>query len=63
LYDLITTDHLPVSMIINVDNLPDHSSLTGEGANMVKVDWDKLNKTKWLDINMQCALLESMRKP
>jgi len=50
-------------MIINVDNLPDHSSLTGEGANMVKVDWDKLNKTKWLDINMQCALLESMRKP
>ena len=42
-YGLTTTDHLPVSMMINVDNLPDCSSST-DGANRVKVDWAKLSK-------------------
>ena len=44
MYGLTTTDHLPVSIMINVDNLPDCSSSTEDGANRVKVDWAKLSK-------------------
>lgn len=44
-------------MIINVDKLPDCSSLTEDGDNMVKVDWDKLNRE---DVLYYCGRLDAL---
>ncbi|CAJ1050753.1 uncharacterized protein LOC114150994 [Xyrichtys novacula] len=52
LYGLTATDHLPVSMVVNVDHLPDYSSPTEYGANRVKVDWAKLSRE---DVSYYCG--------
>lgn len=46
LYGLTTTDHLPVSIVINVESLPDCSSSTDGGAHEAKIDWSKLSRDR-----------------